>query len=255
MMFSIAFCLYLLNPSSRGGNLLEIKLMSVYYVIEVYVAIVTFKDLSLRLDGANNLLQFVQFFWFHFSCLVEQDDVAELNLLDDEGSQIFFVNIILHKVIAVSELILHAQCVHHGDDAVQTHHTVLDIVRSQGGDGTDGLSYRSGFADATGFDDNVVKLLHVDNFLQLLYEIHLQRAADATVLQGNKRIVFLANDTTFFNQCGINVDFSYVIYDDGKLDAFLIGKDFVQQCCLATAQVTCQQQYRDFFCIHIFCCL
>ena len=52
--------------------------------VEVYISVVALKDFCLRLDGADNLLQMLQLLRLYFCRLVQQDDVAELHLLDNE---------------------------------------------------------------------------------------------------------------------------------------------------------------------------
>ena len=55
--------------------------MSVDNLVEIYIAVVALEDFSLWLDGTNDLLEFLQFLRLYLGSLVEQDDVAELNLL------------------------------------------------------------------------------------------------------------------------------------------------------------------------------
>ena len=47
---------------------------------------------------------------------------------------------------------------------------------------TDSLCDRCWFADAARLDDDIVEALHVNDVAQLVYKVHLQRAADAAVL-------------------------------------------------------------------------
>ena len=81
--------------------------------------------------------------------------------------------------------------------------------------------------------------------VELLHEVHLQRAADAAVLQCDEAVVFLAHDPAFLYQGGVDVDFAEVIDDHGELDSFSVGEYAVQQSGLSAAEVTCQQQDRN----------
>ena len=83
-VFTVSFGLNLLNPACRGSYGLLIKLMGIDDEVEVYISIVALKDFCLRLDGADNLLQMLQLLRLYFCRLVQQDDVAELHLLDNE---------------------------------------------------------------------------------------------------------------------------------------------------------------------------
>ena len=119
------------------------------------------------------------------------------------------------------------------------------------GDGTDGLGNGAGFADTAGLDDDVVEALHLKQVFYLLDKVHLQCAADATVLEGYQGVVLLVDDTAFLDEVGVDVDFADIVDDDGKLDATLIGQNPVQQRGLTAAQIACQQQYGYFFHRHI----
>ena len=165
----------------------------------------------------------LQFLRFNLCSLVQKNDVAELNLLDDERSQIFLINILLHQVAAVGEFILHTQSIYYGNDAVKAQNTILDVLRTEGWDRADGLCNRSRLADSGSLDDNVIETLHVYDFLELFYQVHLQCAADATILERNERIIFLTYYATFFYKGCINIDFTNIVDDDGKLNTFFVS--------------------------------
>ena len=84
LLFAVSFGLNLLNPAGRGSYGLPIKLMGIDDEVEIYNSVVALKDFCLRLDGADNLLQMLQLLRLYFCRLVQQDDVAELHLLDNE---------------------------------------------------------------------------------------------------------------------------------------------------------------------------
>ena len=90
-------------------------------------------------------------------------------------------------------------------------------------------------ADAAGLYHDIVEAVERDDVLQLLHEVHLQRAADTTVLQGHQRVVLLVHDTSLLYKACIDVHLPDIVYDDGELDTLLVLKDTVEQCRLAAA--------------------
>ena len=189
---------------------------------------------------------------FYLGGFVQQDDVAELNLLDNQILYVVLVQILIHQAASAGELVLHSEGVHHGYDAVKQGYAVLGDFGGHGGDGADGLCDGSGLADTAGLDDDIVKALHGDDVMQLLYQVHLQGAADAAVLQGYEAVVGLVDDAAFLDKVGVDVHFADVVDDYGKAYAFLVGENAVQQCGLTAAQISCEQQYGDVILIHRF---
>jgi hypothetical protein len=92
--------------------------------------------------------------------------------------------------------------------------------------------------------------MHGYDIVQLLDEIHLQGAADATILESHKAIVALANDAALLNQISIDVNLTNIIYNNSKLNAFPIGKNTIEKCSLTAAQVTREQQNGSIYLIH-----
>ena len=61
--------------------------MSIDNQIEIYITIVAFEDFSLRLDGADNLLQVLQLLRLYVCGLIEKDDVtAQEALAEIQGN-------------------------------------------------------------------------------------------------------------------------------------------------------------------------
>ncbi len=91
-MFMLLFFLFLvammvfkfINPGSRCSHFVEVEHSCVYDAVEVDVAIVARHDNGLRLYGVYYLYKVAVFLGAHFRCLVKQNDVTELNLLDYE---------------------------------------------------------------------------------------------------------------------------------------------------------------------------
>ena len=229
------FAFHCFNPGSGGCHFVKVEHARVQDLVEVHVAVVTFDDVCFGLDGADNLLDACQFFWFHFGCFVEQDDVTELNLLDDKVLDVLFSDVGFLKRCAGAELILHAESINHGDDAVEACQSVHPVFGFHGRDGADGLGDGGRFADARCLYDDVVKLSHLHEIGELFHEVHLQGAADATVLQGDERIVLLVHDAALLDEACIDVHLTDVVDDDGKLNALAVGEYAVEQRCLSTA--------------------
>ena len=211
---------HLLNPGGRGRYVVKVEHPRVDNLVQFHVAVVGVDDSRFGLQSAHNLTDTSHLVGTHFSGFVQQYDVAELNLLDDQVLNVLLVNVGTCQVQSAAELILHAQGIDHGDDAVQSWLALH--VRSHCGNAADGLCYGTGLADTAGFNDDVVEALHLDDVLQLLHEVHLQRTADATVLQGYQTVVLLVDDASGLYQVGIDVHLANVVDNNGKLDAALV---------------------------------
>ena len=235
MVVIALFALHGLNPSGGGGHLVEVERVGVDDLAELHVAIVALVDGRLRLYLADDGLQVCHLVGRNHVGLVEQDDVAKLNLLDNQAGEVFLVVISL-EVVAQSKLVAHAQGVDHGHDGVEARHAILQGARRHhlriGGDG---LRDGGGLADAAGLDDDVVELAEVDEVVELLHEVHLQRAADAPVRQGHQAVVGLAYHASLLDEVGVDVHLAYVVHDDGEANAFLVIQDAVEQCGLSAA--------------------
>ena len=238
--------LYLCDPSCRSCHFVKVKQLGVDKQIQGHITVVTRDDFGLGLKGAKHQSDTFQLFRFHLRGLVEQDDITELDLLDDQILDIILLQILVYEVLSSIKFVLQSQGIHHAHDAIQAQETVLDIVGTHVGDGANGLGNRSRFADTTCLDDNVVKASKCHEVLQLLHEVHLQGTADATVLQGHQAVVLLIYDASFLDEVCINIYFTDIIYDNGKLYTTTIGQDTIQKRSLTAAQITRKQQYRDF---------
>ena len=142
-----------LNPFCRGGNGLEVEHAGIEQEVEVHIAEVARDDVGLGLYGVQYGAYASQFLLRYLIGLVEQYGVAELYLLDDEVGDVVLGYSIACKVQAASELVLQAECIHHGADAVQggdvRDGACVESVEVQGLlVCTDGLCYGGWFADA-----------------------------------------------------------------------------------------------------------
>ena len=219
--------LNLVDPCSRCSHLVEVEATGVEQTLQVYVAVVAWYDFCFRLNGADYLGEFAQIVSAHLRSLVEKYSVAELYLLYYEVFEVFVFKSVACQSVAVVELVSHAQRVHHGHDAVKTRYAVGDILRTECHHRTDSLCDRCGFADAARLDDDIVEALHVNDVAQLVDKVHLQRAADAAVLQSHQTVVLLVHHSTLLDEVGVDVHLADIVHDNGELNAFLVGKDTI----------------------------
>ena len=212
------------DPRCRCGHFVEVEHTGVQYLVEIDVAIVAIDDFGFGLYGADYLADAVQLAGFHFRRFVEQNDVAEFNLLYYKVFDIFFGQSGTQQVFAAAKFVLHSQCVDNRNDAVDYGHSVARVFLFHRRYGADGLGNRGGFADAAGLDDDIVESAHLDDVAQLFDQIHLERAADAAVLQGHEAVVLLAHDAAFFDKVGVDVDFADIVDDNSKFNAFFVAE-------------------------------
>ena len=227
--------LQLFYPCCRCGHLVKNKLMGVEQTLKVYVSIVARDNLCFRLDSANDLAHMQQFVSAHLRCFVQQDGVTKLYLLYDEVLNVLIINIFLCESIAALKLVAHAKGVNNRHDTVETRHAVFYILRTERRERAYGLCYRCRLTDAARLDNDIIETFHGNDIVKLLHKIHLQCAADTSVLQSHKAIVLLVHNATLLNEVCIDINLSYVVHNDGKLNAFLVCENAVEQCCLAAA--------------------
>ena len=190
----------------------------------------------------------------HHRGLVQQHQVAELDLLHHEAFQVFLVVVAKRQGVAAAELTLHAQRVHHSGYAVQFRIIVaVGVLRAELRYGAYSLGDRSRLADAAGLDHYVIEAVLAGDFIQLLHQVHLERAAYAAVLQRHQGLVFLAHDTALFDEGSVDIYGAEIVHNHGELDTLVVGQDTVQEGCFAAAEITCEQQHRSVFgFVHIF---
>ena len=76
-------------------------------LVQFHIAIVALNDFGLGLDGTDNLLDFSQFLLRNLRSLVQQNHVAELNLLDNQILNILLIDVLAQQIVTVLELITH----------------------------------------------------------------------------------------------------------------------------------------------------
>ena len=85
VMLVIVLFLELANPGGGSGHFLEIEHPGVHQIFERHVAVVALYDFGSGLEGTDHGMHLVGLFAAYLRYLVEQDDVAEFNLLDHNG--------------------------------------------------------------------------------------------------------------------------------------------------------------------------
>ena len=156
-------------------------------------------------------------------------------MLNDKILNIILIEVFIEEIKSASKLVTHTQGIDHADDAVKACNSILRIFLLHLWNRADGLGDRLRFADTTCLNDEIVKLLHRCNLSDLLYEIHLESAAYTSILQCYERVILLIHYSTLLDKVSINVHFTDVIHDNGKLYTTLIREDSIEQRSLSTA--------------------
>ena len=182
-------------PSCRCSGSVEIEQAGMQNLVQIHICIVAVDYLGYRLESPDNRPYLFQFFRLYFRGLVEQDDIAEFYLLYDQVGDILLADIFLRKFVPASEFVTQPEGIYDCGDAVQAACAVFRIRPSKGRDVAYCLGDRLRFADAAGFDYDIVEFLHLRQFEYLLNQVCPESAADAAVLQGHKTVVLLRDDT------------------------------------------------------------
>jgi hypothetical protein len=225
LMFKfITALLNLLDPRCAGGYTLKVKHAGVENILKFNVTVITFEYACAGLQCAYNLADAQKFVGTDLGCLVKEYYVAELYLLDYQVFQILLTNVLLDQVIAAAKLVTDTQGIDNGYYAVKAGYALLCIFGIHARDGIYGLGYRAGLADAAGFNDYVVKTMQGYNLVELLHKVHLEGAADATVLQGYQAVIVHAYDASLLDKACVDVYLTYIIYYYCKLDTLAVGQ-------------------------------
>ena len=228
----------LLNPGGRGGDRFVVKGTGVDDAVKIDVGIVAADNLCPGLQGTNDGLYTSQFVGCHLGGFVEEYLVAEFNLLYEQVLDVVLLKVFLFQVIATAKLALHPHGIDHGDNAIEARNALHHIFVTHRGYGADGTGNGLGFADAAGLDDDVVETLHLHDVAQLFDEVHLQRAADAAVLERHEAFILLSHNAPFLYEVGIDVHLTDIVHDDGKADAAFVRQDTIDEGCFSAAKIT-----------------
>ena len=119
-------------PACSGFSLPEVKHISIKEFLDIYLGVVTLYDLGLGLNLTDNLLDFLEGFRLDLGHLVQEDDVAELNLLDDKVFDILVPEVLALKAFTASELVSQPQCIYNCDQTVKFRCSELSIYTADG---------------------------------------------------------------------------------------------------------------------------
>ena len=230
------------DPGGGSGGFFKIEQVCVQDFVQIDLTVVACQYFCLHIQRPDNLLDFSQFGSGDLGGLVQQYNVAELNLLDYEVFQVLLIKLFFCQII-FAELIFHAQSVHNRHNAVQLRNSVFGVFLLHVGDVADCLGDRFRLANSAGFNHNVVELVLRHDVRKLFHQIHFQGAADAAVLQSYQTFVLLAHHTALLDKVRVNVDFSQIIHNNREADAFAVVQNMVHQSGFSAAQITRQQQY------------
>ena len=101
------------------------------YLLKADLRIVAIYYLGLRLNCLDDGLDALQLVWTDHRCLVEQNDVAEFNLLDYQIFNIFLADILARKIVAAAKLVLQSQRVDDRHNAVKTGDAILAVCLAE----------------------------------------------------------------------------------------------------------------------------
>ena len=188
-----------------------VEFVGIQEFIKVHIGIVTFDYFSLRLKLADDFADSGKLFRRNFRGFVEENGIAELNLLDYKIFDVLVLDVFHHKGVTALKFALHPHGIHDCDDVVQAADPVLCVWSSKGRDAAYCLCNRFGFTYSTRLDYDVIEFFHGHDFANLLNQVCLECTADAPVLKGHETLVFLSYHSAFGNKVCVNVDFSYVI--------------------------------------------
>ena len=107
------------DPACPGLGLTEVKSIGIQQLLYIDIGIITLDNLRLGLDFTDNLLDLCKRLGLDFGSLVQKNDVAELNLLNDKVFNVFFTQVLAFQLFSATEFVRHPQCIHDGDNAVQ----------------------------------------------------------------------------------------------------------------------------------------
>jgi hypothetical protein len=77
--------------------------------------------------------------------------------------------------------------------------------------------------------------MHGYDLVQLFYKVHLESAAYATVLQGHQAVILHAYYASLLYKAGVNVNFTYIVYNNSEFNSFAVSKNPVYKGCLSAA--------------------
>ena len=143
--------------------MVKVKESGLKNLIKGDIAVVAINHLCLRLKSLDNAVNSSKLILAHLGGFVYQNYIAELNLLHKQVLNIILFKIRVEQGVAALKLILHAQGVNHGYNAVNVRNAALYVILTHLRDGADGLGYRGRLTNAACLYNNVVKTPKLQN--------------------------------------------------------------------------------------------
>ena len=122
--------LNLVNPCCRSSHTVEVEHACIQDLLERHIAIVCLNDLCLWLNGSYDLAYAAKLRGTHLCGFVQQDDVAELYLLNHQVLDVLLLDVVAHQQVTAAKLVLHAKGIDDSHDAIDDRHSVVDILKS-----------------------------------------------------------------------------------------------------------------------------
>lgn len=225
-------------PCGRCGGLVKIEEVSVENIRQVNVAEIAIDNSCRGLDGADCCTDSLSLLRGHLRDFIEENNVAELHLADHKTLDIVIVDIGSAKGLTEGKLVAQTQGVDHRGYTVEADFSSWYIEL---GHSVYALRDRLRLTHAACLYDKVVKTSGSHYIGNLTDEVFLERAADAAVLEGDKRGVVKPDYTSAGHEVGIDVYLAEVVDDDGEACASAVVEYAVKQRGLSAAEVAGDQ--------------
>ena len=210
-----------LDPACGLHGALKVETARVEDVRDLDLRVVGLDDDRLGLEALDDCLELAELVLIDRVDFVQENRVAELELLDEQVLDVLLLVGVLEEASAVLKLVVHAGAVDDRDDVVEHHRKA--VLRALLADIRDRLGDRDRLADAGSLDDDVVKFAGLRKVAKLGGQIVAERAADAAVGQRDQVAVLLCDDAALGDQLGVNVDLADVIDDNRRADPFVVA--------------------------------
>ena len=235
-----------LGPGGGVADLFEVELLGVQDILHFDLAVIRLDHLGVGLQGANHGLHMFKVSFRQTINLVHHNRVAEFNLLDEQVGDVFFFEILVEQFLSAGEFVSEASHVNNGHNVVQVAGEWAAVAALQLGTGhANGLCDRNRFANAAGFNQNVVELVHFQKFGNLFQKVGLQGAANAAVRQRHHLAgVFFSNVSALFDERLVDVHFTDVVHDDGDMVTLLVVENKIEKGGFSGSEVAGEQRNR-----------
>ena len=228
MVIFVNISIQLLHPSGGGSDLVKVEVVGVQDLADCHLTMSSLNDLCLGLKRADDLSDIDQLFLRDEVDLVEDDGVAELDLLDQQVLDILVVDIVIQESAAAAEFATQTSRVNDGYDVVQTAELGQSGIVVGAVEHGDGLRDRDRLTNTRSLDQDVIELLLLYQAEDLLDQIGLESTADTAVLERYKVLVLFVDNAALLDQLSVNINLADIVDDDGDLIALLVVEHMIQ---------------------------